>query len=104
MQSTASWQRLLRTSNQTEVVSLPVNRYWPTNIVAPGFTAYNEQQTKQNYYFSLFLVSTSTQKQTELPKADPGGKKKRLVIQQLTRDRARDVVAHIYIMVLNLVD
>jgi len=39
MQSTASWQRLLRTSNQTEVVSLPVNRYWPTNIVAPGFTA-----------------------------------------------------------------
>jgi hypothetical protein len=78
MQSTASWQRLLRTSNQTEVVSLPVNRYWPTNIVAPGFTAYNEQQTKQNYYFSLFLVSTSTQKQTELPKADPGGKKKDL--------------------------
>jgi hypothetical protein len=31
------------TSNQTEVVSLPVNKYWPTNIVAPGVTACKDQ-------------------------------------------------------------
>jgi len=27
------------TSSQTEVVSLPVNRYWPIKIVSPSFTA-----------------------------------------------------------------
>ena len=32
----------LFTSNQTEVVSLPVNKYCPTNIVSPGFSACKE--------------------------------------------------------------
>ena len=44
-------QRLF-TSNQTEVVSLPVNKYWPTNIVAPGVTACKDQRV---FFFSAVL-------------------------------------------------
>jgi len=40
------------TSNQTEVVSLPVNKYCPTNNVAPGVTACKEQS------FFLFVFSS----------------------------------------------
>jgi hypothetical protein len=40
---TSACQKHFFTSNQTEVVSLPVNKYCPTNIVAPGLTACKEQ-------------------------------------------------------------
>ena len=40
------------TSNQTEVVSLPVNKYCPTNNVAPGVTACKEQ----SFFFVCFLL------------------------------------------------
>jgi hypothetical protein len=88
MQSTASWQRLLRTSNQTEVVSLPVNRYWPTNIVAPGFTAYKEQ-TNRIIFFFLFSAL-----HTELSK-DHSGKTQK-TCNAATNQGARDVVAYTY--------
>jgi hypothetical protein len=56
----------LFTSNQTEVVSLPVNKYWPTNIVAPGVKACKGQKPKSVLFFSAVLSCANKRLEVDL--------------------------------------